>query len=187
VVAACAATAPAQGALSGTLRIDWLRPSGDRPASGYVPEVVLDPVRPGETLRRSFPGVREGRALWRPRLPMGAYRIRVRWRVSCGTGCLRPATRGCAARLRVDPQLTLRVRLRARFADGRCTLRTTSPLDRYVGMTLRRAARHARGTGRTVRVVVRDGASVPVTKDLRTDRVNVAVRGRRIVRVDGVY
>lgn len=63
------------------------------------------------------------------------------------------------------------------------------PLEsrRLIGLGLGAARALASGHGCTVRVVERDGRILPHTQDLRPDRVNVGVRGRTIVFVDGVY
>jgi hypothetical protein len=55
------------------------------------------------------------------------------------------------------------------------------------GRRVEDAARFARGYGFMLRVVERDGRSLPVTEDLRLDRVNVAVEGDRVTAVKGLY
>ena len=52
-----------------------------------------------------------------------------------------------------------------------------------VGMDEDGAAEHAAAHGATVRVIERDGRSLPMTMDFREDRVNVAVADGRVVAV----
>jgi hypothetical protein len=56
-------------------------------------------------------------------------------------------------------------------------------IKRLAGKSIPRAPRLAKRYGCTVRVVERDHVSLPVTQDLRSDRINVAVRGGSITRV----
>jgi hypothetical protein len=58
---------------------------------------------------------------------------------------------------------------------------------RLIGRRLPRAREIARAHDCTVRVVKRDGESLPVTLDLSTTRIDVAVRDRRVTAIDGVY
>lgn len=58
---------------------------------------------------------------------------------------------------------------------------------RLGGKRVVRARRIARRHDCTVRVVKRDGERLPVTDDFRANRINVAVRDRRVTRVKGVF
>ena len=151
-----------------------------RRARDLRPSVAVQPARGsgGRTITRRFPAFdgRDG-VLWRRPVALGAYRLRIAWR----------GTTRCTAPLRADPGIAVRATVRADLAAGRCTLRLSSPLDRYVGLTFAEARALARRTGRTVRVVERDGESLVVTEDFSTSRVNVAVRGDRVIRVAGVF
>ena len=59
--------------------------------------------------------------------------------------------------------------------------------DRLEDRRLKRARRIAHKHDCTVRVVRRDGEHLPVTDDLRPNRINVAVKRGRIRRVIGVF
>ena len=59
--------------------------------------------------------------------------------------------------------------------------------DRLEDRRLKRARRIAHKHDCTVRVVKRDGEHLPVTDDLRPNRINVAVERGRIRRVIGVF
>jgi hypothetical protein len=59
--------------------------------------------------------------------------------------------------------------------------------DRLEHRRLKRARRIAHNHGCTVRVIKRDGEHLPVTDDLRPNRINVAVERGRIRRVIGVF
>jgi hypothetical protein len=59
--------------------------------------------------------------------------------------------------------------------------------DRLEDRRLRRARRIAHNHDCTIRVVKRDGEFLPVTDDLRPDRINVAMKRGRVRRVIGVF
>jgi hypothetical protein len=56
-----------------------------------------------------------------------------------------------------------------------------------VGLRVRKARRVSAAHGCELRVVRRNGEPLVVTQDFRTDRVNVAVRHRKIRRIVGIY
>jgi hypothetical protein len=56
-----------------------------------------------------------------------------------------------------------------------------------VGLRVRKARRVSASHGCELRVVRRNGEPLVVTQDFRTDRVNVAVRHRKIRRIVGIY
>jgi hypothetical protein len=59
--------------------------------------------------------------------------------------------------------------------------------NRIEGERTRRARRIAASHDCTTRVVKRDGVEYAVTDDFVTNRINVVVRDRHVVRVTGVY
>ena len=68
-------------------------------------------------------------------------------------------------------------------------LRAGERLDtsRLIGKTERRAQRIAKRHECTLRVVRRDGISLPVTDDYRPSRINIAVRQGIVKRVLGIF
>jgi hypothetical protein len=56
-----------------------------------------------------------------------------------------------------------------------------------VGLRVGKARRTAERHDCSLRVVRRDGEWLVVTQDIRTDRINVAVRDRRVRRIVGIY
>jgi len=55
------------------------------------------------------------------------------------------------------------------------------------GLKLNQAREAASSMACTLRVVKKDGKDLPVTKDLRPDRINVAVKDKRVKKVVGLY
>ena len=58
---------------------------------------------------------------------------------------------------------------------------------RLIGKRLPRARDAARAYGCIVRVIKRDGESLPVTEDFSWTRINVAVFDGRVTGIDGIY
>ena len=58
---------------------------------------------------------------------------------------------------------------------------------RLIGRRLPRARQIAHAHGCSVRVVKRDGESLPVTEDFSWTRIDVAVNDGRVTGIDGVY
>ena len=134
----------------------------------------------------------------RPRVSEGPTRVTI------AVIARRAAAGMCAGRVRIgDLQVTLRAPLGDRsLVHGSLTpghpagdpqrLTPWCPRDaaaaqrldarRLIGLTLREARRLAAEFACTVRVIERDGRAVPRTQDLRRDRINVDVRGRRVLR-----
>jgi hypothetical protein len=55
-----------------------------------------------------------------------------------------------------------------------------------VGMNLKEGQAKAKSAGFSVRTTMRDGKSLIVTADYRTNRINVSVEGDKIVAVRGI-
>ena len=91
--------------------------------------------------------------------------------------------------LLVGPGAAHAARAAGPYCPEALDLKAAERLDthRLVGKSLRRARRIARRNECEVRVVRRDGVSLPVTDDYVTNRINVAVRGGIVKRVLGVY
>ena len=59
-------------------------------------------------------------------------------------------------------------------------------LEEYVGLTIEEFTAEAKASGFETRVVMLDGESLEVTMDYRTDRVNVAVDGDIVVKIESI-
>ena len=135
----------------------------------------------------------------RPRVDEGPQRVTI------AVIARRPAVERCAGVVRMG---RVRVRLRAPLRDRslvhapvsrgeqpgdprssafHCPAQTPAArrLDarRLIGLTLGAARELAGDFDCTVRVTERDGRALPHTQDLRRDRINVAVRDGRVLRV----
>jgi hypothetical protein len=134
----------------------------------------------------------------RPRVEEGPRRVTI------AVIARRPAVARCAGVVRMGRlQVTLRAPLRDRSLAHAPTSGGEQPGDppgsafrcpadaparrldarRFVGLTLSAARDLAGDFNCTVRATERDGRSLPHTQDLRRDRINVAVRDGRILRV----
>ena len=58
---------------------------------------------------------------------------------------------------------------------------------RLIGRRLPRAREIAHAHDCTVRVVKRDGESLPITEDFSRTRIDVAVNDGRVTAIDGIY
>ena len=59
-------------------------------------------------------------------------------------------------------------------------------LEEFVGLSVEEFTAEAKTLGFETRIVTQDGESLPVTMDLRPDRVNVAVEGSNVVAIDSI-
>jgi hypothetical protein len=59
-------------------------------------------------------------------------------------------------------------------------------LEEFVGLSIEEFTAEAKASGFETRVVMQDGEPLAVTMDFRTDRVNVAVEGPRVVAIESI-
>ena len=168
-------------------RSDRAQRSGSRYIEGFVPYVEVV-AGAGETvLDKSLPAAPEEGSLVAKGVRPGSYRITSYVRPGAGADRLDPPTDRCSTRFGVDAAEAVTATV-VREPGRKCQIeldRTT--FDDLVGEDVGDARAIAERRGFSLRVVERDGEPLPVTLDLRLDRLNVAEEDGRVSELRGIF